>query len=64
MRYLCIRQLIAGGTTYHPGEVIPDGVILPERSKKLARSGYLSNGSEKTGPAPGNSKRIKGKTKK
>lgn len=64
MRYLCVRQLTAGGTTYHPGEIIPDGVILPERSKKLAGSGYVSVWSEETGLAQGNSKRIKGKAKR
>lgn len=42
MQYLCIKQLTAGRTVYYPGEVIPDGVILPERSVKLIKSGYLS----------------------
>lgn len=42
MQYLCTKQLTAGGEDYHPGEVIPDGVILPERSGKLMKSGYLS----------------------
>ncbi|MDE7298726.1 MAG: hypothetical protein K2N94_07840 [Lachnospiraceae bacterium] len=43
MPYLCTKQLTAGGVTYYPGERIPDGVILPERSRKLERSGYLSD---------------------
>ena len=42
MQYLCVKQLAAGGTVYYPGEVIPDSVILPERSAKLIKSGYLS----------------------
>lgn len=42
MQYLCTKQLTAGGITYCPGEIIPDGVILPERSSKLLRNGYIS----------------------
>ncbi len=42
MQYLCEKQLTAGEVTYHPGEIIPDGVILPERSGKLIKSGYIS----------------------
>lgn len=42
MQYLCRKQLTAGKATYHPGEIIPDGVILPERSGKLIRIGYIS----------------------
>lgn len=42
MQYLCEKQLFAGGVTYHVGEIIPDGVILPERSGKLMKSGYIS----------------------
>lgn len=42
MQYLCERQLTAGGKTYNPGNIIPDGVILPERSSKLIKNGYIS----------------------
>lgn len=42
MRYLCTKQLSAGGAVYHPGEIIPDGAILPGRSGKLIRSGHIS----------------------
>ena len=35
MQYLCLKQLTAAGTTYYPGNIVPDGVILPERSSKL-----------------------------
>lgn len=49
MRYLCNKLLAIGGKTYHPGEVIPDGVILPERSGKLMRSGHISEMKGETG---------------
>lgn len=42
MQYLCLKQIAAGGKTYCPGDVIPDGVVLPERSGKLIGSGYIS----------------------
>lgn len=42
MQYLCEKQLTVGGVAYHPGEIIPDGVILLQRSGKLIRSGYIS----------------------
>lgn len=42
MEYLCLKQITVGGTTYNPGNVIPDGVIMPERSTKLIRNGYIS----------------------
>lgn len=57
MKYLCEKQLTAGGVTYHPGEIIPDGVILPDRSGKLIRSGYISElnleMSQNSGPGQG-----------
>lgn len=52
MRYLCTKQLTAGGETYYPGEIIPDGVILPERNGKLLRSGYISEVSEESWQTP------------
>ena len=42
MQYLCRKQLPAGGGTYRPGEIIPDGVILPERALALEKMGYIS----------------------
>lgn len=42
MQYLCVKQLTAGGKTFNPGSIIPDGVILPERSSKLIKNGYIS----------------------
>lgn len=46
MQYLCEKQLTAGGTTFYPGNIIPDGVILPERGSKLKRNGYISEFDE------------------
>lgn len=42
MQYLCEKQLSIGGVTYNAGDVISDGVILPERTGKLMRSGYIA----------------------
>ena len=42
MQYLCVKQLPIGGKTYYPGDTIPDGVIFPDRVKKLSRNGYIS----------------------
>lgn len=47
MQYLCEKQLSIGGVTYNAGDVVPDGVILPERTGKLLRNGYIAEiGSE------------------
>lgn len=46
MQYLCVKQLSLAGTVYYPGEIIPDSVILPERSGKLIRSKYISEFNE------------------
>lgn len=42
MQYLCKKQLVVGGITYYPGNIVPEGVILPERSLKLIKSNYIS----------------------
>lgn len=42
MQYLCLKQLTVGKTTYHSGDRIADDVILPTRSEKLIKSGYIS----------------------
>lgn len=42
MQYLCERQLVLGGSTYNPGDTIPDGVVLDSRAGKLENSGYIS----------------------
>ncbi len=48
MQYLCLKPLTVGKTTYHLGDTIPDDVILPARSEKLIRSGYISKLDEET----------------
>lgn len=42
MQYVCRKRLTAGGMVYHAGAILPDGVILPERSGKLLKSGYIA----------------------
>lgn len=42
MGYLCKKMLSIGGSFYCPGNVIPDGVIFPERSGKLLKSGHIA----------------------
>lgn len=42
MQYLCLKQMTLALVKYYPGDIIPDGVILPERSTKLISSGYIS----------------------
>lgn len=42
MQYLCKKQLVVGGITYYPGNIVPEGVILPDRSLKLERNNYIS----------------------
>lgn len=48
MEYLCIKQLCIGGKVYYPGDILPDGAILPERVAKLSKSGYISALPEST----------------
>ena len=52
MQYLCMKQLTAGGDIYYPGDLIPDGVILPERSGKLSRSGFIAELGEESRQDP------------
>ena len=42
MQYLCEKQLVLGGSTYNPGDIIPDGVVLDSRAGKLENSRYIS----------------------
>lgn len=42
MQYLCRKSLTVGGVKFHPGDRIPDGVVLPERTVVLKRMGYIS----------------------
>ena len=42
MQWLCKKMLAIGGKSFCPGDIIPEGVIFPERSGKLLRSGHIS----------------------
>ncbi len=54
MQYLCLKQLTVGKTTYHLGDTIPDDVILPARSEKLIKNGYISKIEPATEKCPEN----------
>lgn len=41
MSYICLKALFLGGVTYQPGEVIPDGAVLPSRVRSLTSCGYI-----------------------
>lgn len=43
-QYVCMKPLKFGDKTYFPGEVIPEGVILPERVGKLVNSNFIAEG--------------------
>lgn len=58
MQYLCEKQLTAGGTTFYPGNIIPDGVILPERGSKLKRNGYISEFDENAVQKPADNQTV------
>ncbi len=49
MQYLCKKQLVVGGITYYPGNIVPEGVILPDRSLKLVRNNYISEINKECG---------------
>ena len=42
MEYICVKKLNLGGKDYLPGNVIPEGVILPERVDRLKSCGYIA----------------------
>ena len=42
MSYLCRKGLNISGTAYKPGDVIPDGAILPNRVRTLKAVGMIS----------------------
>lgn len=48
MGYLCVKQLSLGGTTFYPGDAIPDGVVFADRAGKLKKNGYIAEVSERT----------------
>ena len=49
MRYLCTKQLTVGGIIYYPGDILPNGAIIPERSRKLLKSSYISELNDAVG---------------
>lgn len=51
MQYLCKKQLVVGGITYYPGNIVPEGVILPKRSLKLIKNNYISEIDKEYGKA-------------
>lgn len=42
MEYICTKSLSLAGTRYHPGDIIPDGIVLNGRVGKLESSGYIT----------------------
>ena len=48
MSYLCRKGLNISGVAYKPGDVIPDGVILPNRVRTLTAVGMISEVAENT----------------
>lgn len=42
MEHICVKKLNLGGKDYLPGNVIPEGVILPERVDRLKACGYIA----------------------
>lgn len=48
MSYLCRKGLNISGTSYNPGDIIPDGVILPHRVRTLEAVGMISEVGENT----------------
>lgn len=43
MEYVCTKSLSLAGRTYHPGDMIPDGVVLGSRAGKLKSNGYIAD---------------------
>lgn len=42
MEYICTKSLSLAGIRYHPGDIIPDGIVLNGRVGKLESSGYIT----------------------
>ena len=51
MGYICKKQLSFAGTTYMPGEAIPDGVIDKRRERTLLTNGWIVLSGEASTPA-------------
>lgn len=58
MSYLCRKGLNISGTAYKPGDVIPDGVILPNRVRTLKAVGMISEVAENDGTPVVNSQPV------
>lgn len=43
MEYVCTKSISFADTKYHPGDIIPDGIILDSRVGKLKSSGYITD---------------------
>ncbi|MCM1245502.1 MAG: hypothetical protein NC293_07655 [Roseburia sp.] len=43
MKYVCMKPISFAGIEYHPGDVIPDGIVLDSRAGKLKGSGYIAD---------------------
>lgn len=43
MEYVCTKSISLAGSKYHPGDIIPDGIILDSRVGKLKSSGYITD---------------------
>lgn len=41
MGFVCKQSITLSGNEYHPGDAIPDGVILGNRARTLKRSGHI-----------------------
>lgn len=46
MGFVCKQSIALSGVEYHPGDTIPDGIILGNRVRALKRSGHIVEVSE------------------
>jgi len=40
--FICAKPCRFGTADYYPGDLIPDGVVMPQRVKKLIAGGYIA----------------------
>lgn len=52
--YICLKPCTVSGTSYQPGERIPEGRVLPSRVRALSLQGYIGSlrAGESTGKGP------------
>lgn len=43
MKYVCLKPISFAGVEYHPGEIIPDGIVFDSRAGKLKSNGYITD---------------------